>query len=112
MKDTIGPLIEAVRGKRGFICDMDGVIYHGRRILPGVLEFVNWLQDTGKPFLFLTNSSEKTPHELSRKLLDMGLEVDDSHFYTSALATADCIASQSPGGTAYVIGDRGLMSPL
>ena len=22
--------------KHGFICDMDGVIYHGNRILPGV----------------------------------------------------------------------------
>lgn len=112
MKETIGPLMDVIRGKRGFICDMDGVIYHGRRILPGVLEFVNWLQESGKPFLFLTNSSQKTPLELSQKLYDMGLNVAESHFYTSALATADFIASQSPGGTAFVIGDSGLMNAL
>lgn len=112
MLATKGPLIEAIRGKRGFICDMDGVIYHGRRILPGVIEFVNWLQATGKPFLFLTNSSEKTPHELSRKLHSMGLQVGESHFYTSALATADFVSSQSPGSSAYVIGDSGLMGAL
>ncbi len=112
MRSTNGPLMEAVRAKRGFICDMDGVIYHGRRILPGVTEFVSWLQQTGKPFLFLTNSSEKSPTELSRKLHDMGLEVDETHFYTSALATADFIASQSPGCSAYVIGDTGLMGAL
>jgi len=104
--------MDAIRHKKGFICDMDGVIYHGKKILPGVLEFVNWLQEEGKPFLFLTNSSEKTPRELSLKLLNMGLEVDQRHFYTSALATADFISTQSPQCTAYVIGDSGLMNAL
>lgn len=104
--------MDQIRAKKGFLCDMDGVIYHGRQILPGVREFVNWLQQEGKPFLFLTNSSEKTPRELSLKLLNMGLQVDESHFYTSALATANFIASQSPGCTAYVIGDSGLMNAL
>ncbi len=101
-----------IRDKKGFLCDMDGVIYHGRQILPGVSEFVSWLLQSGKPFLFLTNSSEKTPRELSLKLLNMGLQVDERHFYTSALATAEFIASQSPGCSAYVIGDSGLMNAL
>ncbi len=104
--------IDAIRAKPGFICDMDGVIYHGRRILPGVLEFVNWLQDSGKQFLFLTNSSEKTPTELSRKLQGMGLTVEPEHFYTSAQATADFVSTQSPGSSAFVIGDSGLMNAL
>ena len=34
--------------KKGFICDMDGVIYHGNKILPGVPEFIDWLHRTGK----------------------------------------------------------------
>lgn len=50
--------------KRGFICDMDGVIYHGNRVLPGVAEFIQWLQDEEKEFLFLTNNSGYTPREL------------------------------------------------
>ena len=49
--------------KAGFICDMDGVIYHGNKILPGVLEFVNWMIENNKKFVFLTNSPERTPHE-------------------------------------------------
>lgn len=49
--------METLRSKRGFICDMDGVIYHGNRILPGVREFVQWLYQQDKRFLFLTNSS-------------------------------------------------------
>lgn len=56
--------MEQFRNKRGYICDMDGVIYHGNRLLPGVKEFVDWLYQEDKKFLFLTNSSSKTPREL------------------------------------------------
>ena len=80
--------MEILRSKKGFICDMDGVIYHGNKLLPGVKEFVDWLYREEKNFLFLTNSSERSPKELQIKLARMGLEVDESHFYTSALATA------------------------
>ena len=78
--------MEQLRQAKGFICDMDGVIYHGNQILPGVKEFVAWLYQENKQFLFLTNNSGKTPRELPEQLGRMGLEVDDRHFYTSALA--------------------------
>jgi len=104
--------VEALRNKQGFICDMDGVIYHGNRLLPGVTEFVNWMQKEKKEFLFLTNSSEYSPLELKYKLARMGLEVDESHFYTSALATAHFLKNQMPGCSAYVIGAPGLMNAL
>lgn len=104
--------MEALRGKKGFICDMDGVIYHGNRLLPGVKEFVDWLYREDKRFLFLTNSSERSPKELQQKLARMGLEVDESHFYTSALATARFLSTQAPGCTAYVIGAPGLFNAL
>ena len=104
--------MENLRSKKGFLCDMDGVIYHGNQLLPGVKEFVSWLQETGKSFLFLTNSSERSPRELQQKLARMGMEVDESHFYTSALATAKFISSQSPGCTAFVIGAPGLLNAL
>lgn len=54
--------------KKGFICDMDGVIYHGNQILPGVPEFIQWLHDEKKEYLFLTNNSGYTPRELNQKL--------------------------------------------
>ncbi len=97
--------MEALRKKEGFICDMDGVIYCGNRILPGVEEFVRWLYRENKKFLFLTNSSGYSQKELQQKLYRMGLDVDESHFYTSALATAKFLAGQSPCCSAYVIGE-------
>ncbi len=104
--------IEALRAKKGFICDMDGVIYHGNMLLPGVVEFVDYLKRENKQFLFLTNSSERAPRELQQKLARLGLDVDESHFYTSALSTAAFLKQQCPGGSAYVIGEPGLVGAM
>ena len=104
--------MEQIRSKAGYICDMDGVLYHGNYLLPGVSEFVEWLQRENKEFLFLTNSSERSPRELQLKLARMGIDVDESHFYTSALATASFLARQTPGGSAYIIGETGLVKAL
>ena len=104
--------IEHIRAKKGFICDMDGVMYHGSRLLPGAKEFVEWLNKNDKKFLFLTNSSERSPRELSQKLSRLGLDVSEDHFYTSAIATAAFLANQTPGGSAYVIGEAGLINAI
>ena len=98
--------------KKGFICDMDGVIYHGNQILPGVPEFIRWLNEEKKSYLFLTNNSGSTPKELQQKLARMGLDVPEEHFYTSALATAYFLDSQSPGCSAYVVGEHGITNAL
>ena len=98
--------------KTGFICDMDGVIYHGNRLLPGVKEFVEWLRHTNRKFLFLTNSSERSRKELQQKMSRLGIDVEAEHFYTSALATAGFLASQMPVASAYVIGEAGLINAL
>jgi NagD protein len=104
--------LNKLREKRAFICDMDGVLYHGNRLLPDVREFTEWLKANNKQFLFLTNSSERSPHELQQKLDRLGIKVEALHFYTSALATASFLATQHPGGSAYVIGEAGLTNAL
>ena len=105
-------MLEAIKNKKAFICDMDGVIYHGNILLEGVLEFIEWLQQENKKYLFLTNSSERSPRELQQKLARLGLNVDESHFYTSAIATAKFLATQHPGCTVYAIGEAGLINAL
>jgi 5'-nucleotidase len=105
-------IISSIKSKSGFIIDMDGVIYHGNKLLKGVIDFLNWMEREGKRFLFLTNSSERTPKELHEKLKRLGINVSDDHFYTSALATAAFLSSQKPKGSAFVIGDAGLINAL
>jgi NagD protein len=104
--------MDAVKSKRGFVCDMDGVIYHGSRLLEGSKGFVDWLKAQGKRYLFLTNSSARSPRELHQRLSHMGIEVGEDHFITSAMATAHFIAAQCPGGRVYAIGDSGLYQAL
>jgi len=101
-----------IRSRSAFIVDMDGVIYHGNRLLRGASEFVAWLRKEGKRYLFLTNSSERSPLELAQKLGRLGIDAESEHFYTSALATASFLAAQRPGGSAYVIGEPGLINAL
>src|SRR5213080_4476067 len=95
-----------------FVIDMDGVIYHGHRLIPGALEFVDRLRAGGHKFLFLTNNSQWTPRDLRHRLDLLGIEVEEAAFHTSALATADFLHQQKPGGTAFVIGGAGLTHAL
>lgn len=104
--------MDALRVKKAFVCDMDGVIYHGNRLLPGVTKFLDWLRKECKKFLFLTNSSERSPRELREKMLRLGVQINEEYFYTSALATAGFLARQCPGGSAFVIGEAGLTNAL
>ena len=68
--------MEALKNKRGFICDMDGVIYHGSRLLECSKGFVDWLKAEGRQYIFPTNSSAHSPRELHQRLLHMGIESD------------------------------------
>ena len=108
LKDLVIKDATVFQKKEGFICDMDGVIYHGNKLIPHVKEFVEWLEKNDKHYLFLTNGSGRSPRELAQKLGRMGLSVGEEHFYTSAQSTASFLASQCKGGSAYVIGEPGL----
>lgn len=97
---------------RGYLLDMDGVIYRGMMPIPGAMEFVNQLRETNTPFIFLTNNSQRTARDVAIKLRRMGFLVEDEHIFTCAMATAQFLAHQKPGGTAYVIGEGGLLNAL
>ena len=105
-------MLEELKNKKAFICDMDGVLYHGNKLLDGATKFIDWLQRENKKYLFLTNSSERSPRELQQKLERLGVSVGEEHFYTSAIATAKFLASQHPGCTVYAIGEAGLINAL
>jgi NagD protein len=99
-------------GSFGFLIDMDGVIYKGKQVVEGANHFIQRLLDDGVPFAFLTNNSQRTRRDGVIKLARMGIHVDESHIFTCAMATARFLASQKPGGTAFVIGEGGLLQAL
>src|SRR6195952_5453 len=95
-----------------WLTDMDGVLVHEGRALPGAAEFLQTLTDKNRPFLVLTNNSIFTPRDLASRLLRSGLVVPEAAIWTSALATATFLDDQLPGGSAYVIGEAGLTTAL
>ncbi len=98
--------------ERGFIIDMDGVIYRDSIPIPGAVDFINRLVREAIPFMFVTNNSQRTRRDVCFKLRKMGMQVDEGHIFTCAMATARFISEKKPNGTAYVIGEGGLLQAL
>lgn len=98
--------------RHGFLIDMDGVIYKGNQLISGADKFIAGLRLHNVPFVFLTNNSQRTRRDVVTKLKRMGIEVDEQHIFTCAMATARFLSQQKPGGTAYVIGEGGLLHAL
>lgn len=97
---------------KNYLTDMDGVILRGNTLIPGAANFIHSLREKSIPFLILTNNSQYTPRDLQKRLSYMGLEVPVEAIFTSALATAQFLHLQKPGGSAYVIGESGLTTAL
>jgi NagD protein len=96
----------------GYLIDMDGVIYRGSELIPGADRFIQELRAADVPFLFLTNNSQRTRRDVATKLSRLGITVEEEHVFTCAMATARFLARQKPGGTAFVIGEGGLLTAL
>lgn len=96
----------------GYLIDMDGVIYRGNSLIPGAERFIRELRGAGVPFRFLTNNSQRTRRDVATRLQRLGIEVEEEHVFTCAMATARFLAKQKPHGTAFVIGEGGLLTAL
>jgi NagD protein len=96
----------------GYLIDMDGVIYKGSELIPGADRFIEQLRADDVPFLFLTNNSQRTRRDVATRLRRLGIDVTEEHVYTCAMATARFLAQQKPHGTAFVIGEGGLLTAL
>jgi NagD protein len=98
--------------RHGYLIDMDGVLYRGTELIPGSDDFIRQLRIRDIPFRLLTNNSQRTRRDVVAKVARLGIDVDVEHIYTCAMATARFLASQKPGGTAFVIGEGGLLTAL
>ena len=98
--------------KHGLLIDMDGVIYSGETLIEGADRFIANLLKREVPFTFMTNNSQRTRLEAVRKLKNFGIDVTEDHIYTSAMATGKFLGDQGTNGTAYVLGEGGLLTSL
>ena len=95
-----------------YLMDMDGVLVHEEHMVPGADKFLAELREHGLPFMVFTNNSIYTPRDLRARLHRTGLDIPESAIWTSALATAQFLEKQRPGGSAHVVGESGLTTAL
>jgi HAD superfamily hydrolase (TIGR01457 family) len=100
--------LRRLRQIRCFLLDMDGTFYLGERLLPGALEFIQYLEEQGLSYLFLTNNSSRSKREYAAKLSRLGLELPEEKIFTSGEATAIYLRKQKPGARLYVVGTPAL----
>lgn len=110
--ETVGDLDSVSVNNRGYLIDMDGVVYRGNKLIPGADRFIQILLEKEIPFLFVTNNSQRSRCDVVLKLTQMGIDVEIEHIFTCAISTARFLAGQKPNGSAYVIGDAGLLTAL
>jgi NagD protein len=96
---------------RALLIDIDGVILHGARALPGAADLLGRLP--GRPHAFVTNNPIRTPEEISERFVTSGLpRPDPARIVTSALATARYLAHWRPGFRYFAVGAGGLDAAL
>jgi NagD protein len=101
------------RAASAFLIDIDGVVLKDDAPLPGARELVAWLLDSGRRFLFLTNYPSQTPADLASRMAGSRIEVPLTHFFTSAMATAEFLDKQAGARRrAFVVGEGALVHEI
>lgn len=101
-----------IQDVRCFLLDMDGTFYLGEKIIPGSLEFIRRVEETGRDFLFLTNNSSHNAAFYVQRLKRMGLEIGREKVLTSGEATAALVKEMYPGKRAFVLGNEFLIEEM
>lgn len=98
---------------RAVLFDMDGVIYRGSQLLPGVNDLLHYLAATQRSWIYVTNNATRTPVMFVDKLRRLGVSATAEQILNSAEATASWLAEQAPrGAKVQILGQEGLWSAL
>lgn len=104
--------VEPADTQWSYLMDMDGVLVHEEHLIPGADEFIAELTERDANYLVVTNNPIFTRRDLIARLASTGLRIPEERIWTSALATAEFLKLQRPGGSAFVVGEVGLTTAL
>lgn len=91
-----------------FLLDMDGTFYLGTKLLPGAREFMRYIEDHQKSYLFLTNNSSKSADVYVKKFHMMGVDIPIEKIFTSGEATALYLKKNMPDKRIFLVGTPAL----
>lgn len=102
--------LDRILKTRCFLLDMDGTFYLGNQLLPGALEFLQFLDSIGIRWLFLTNNSSRSSAEYAQRLRRLGADVPEDRIFTSGEATALTLKAEKPAARVYLVGTPALQA--
>jgi 4-nitrophenyl phosphatase len=98
---------------RTVLLDMDGVLYRGNSVLPGVHEMLSFCEQQGIAYACITNNATKTLEQYEQKLDSLGINVSADRILTSSLITSHYLREHYPRGTTvYALAMDGLDQAL
>lgn len=95
-----------------YLLDMDGTIYLENDLIDGAADFIQWLRDTGRDYVFLTNNSSKSADAYLEKLSRLNIPADRSNMFTSGQASCIFLQNLKPNAKIYVVGTESLKKEL
>jgi 4-nitrophenyl phosphatase len=101
-----------IKAARLFFLDLDGTVYLGEALLPGAKQFIGYLREQHRRFVFLTNNSSQNAADYFHKLVALGIPATIENVFTSGQATGIFISRKKPGARLYVVGTRSLVREL
>jgi len=110
-------ILERLRATKGFVFDMDGTLVlgdkrnRGLKPLPGAVEFIQHLNETGLPYVLLTNGTARPPEAYEPRLQEAGLPLKAGITMTPSSVAAEYFARQGCRRI-LVLGCEGVWQPL
>ncbi|MCG8347972.1 MAG: HAD-IIA family hydrolase [Chloroflexales bacterium] len=96
----------------GYIFDLDGTIYLGDTLLPGVHEVLASLRSAGRRVAFLSNNPTYTRLQYAEKLNRLAIPADPSVIVNSSYVLVQWLLQHAPGTCLFVAGEQPLIDDL
>jgi len=101
-----------VQNLKLYLFDMDGTLYIGEKLFDFTADLLAAIKERGASYMFITNNSAKSVSDYVKKLKRLGIDADESEFFTSSQATAYYLKKHLPAARLYVCGTRSLKEEL
>lgn len=104
--DVFGKTATELKKKRLFLFDIDGTIYEEERVFDGTRQLLQYIEEIGGHYVFITNNSSSSVVDYIKKMHRLGFQTEGSNFFTSAQAAVLYLQQNYPGRKVYCQGSK------
>ena len=98
--------------KKLYLLDIDGTISLDATLFEGSLDFLNWVNEIGGKYIFITNNSTTSIADYVEKFTKMGVKVDETNFLTSSFVMGRYLKEHFSKNKIFVVGTKSFIKEL